>query len=433
MASTFDAARSLDSPLRLVLMAELLARRTLSVRDAVLTSGRHEQDVIACLSILVAQGILSRDGEVFALASDLPASIRKALDDEVEARRDHLERERFVRGHVMRGMIGVDPKMQLVFEAIRQVCRLDVPVLITGETGTGKELVARAIHELGPRRNAAFEAVNCATLPTALFESHMFGHARGAFTGATQEHAGIFETCDTGTVLLDEIGELEPANQAKLLRVLQDRTFHRLGESVARKSSFRLIAATHRELPAMVGSGTFREDLYYRCNVFEIRVPSLRERLEDLPYIVDALLTASTAQLGRTEPPVITEAALGVLAGRRWPGNVRELENTLLRAAIAARDGPILPEHVRPRPESGTVAEVRALGNATASAPVENRRASDKTLADVERAHILAVLDELQGNVSVAAQRLGIARASLYRKLREYGIARASGTKTDTR
>lgn len=418
IVTNFDAARSLESPLRLVLVAELLARRTLTVRDTVLASGRHEQDVLACLEPLVAQGVLARTGDTFALASDLPSSIRQALEDEVEAKRDRLERDRFVRGHVLRGMIGVDPKMQLVFEAIRQVCRLDVPVLVTGETGSGKELVARAIHELGPRRGATFGAVNCATLPTALFESHMFGHARGAFTGATQEHAGVFERCHGGTVFLDEIGELELPNQAKLLRVLQDRTFHRLGDSVARKSSFRLVAATHRDLRAMVEGGGFREDLYYRCNVFEIRVPSLRERLEDLPYIVDALLAGSTEALGRNEPPTITEPAIAALARFRWPGNVRELENVLLRAAIAAREAPIGPEHIR------LSAESRADEVSAARADVQSPSAMDKTLADVERAHIAAVLGELQGNVTLAAKHLGIARASLYRKMREYGIQR---------
>ncbi len=426
----FDASRSLESPLRLVLVAELLARHALSLHDAVLTSGRHEQDVVACLVPLVTQGILAREHDVFAFVPDLPPTIDAALRDEVHAKRDRLERERFVRGHVLRGMIGVDPKMQLVFEAVRQVCRLDVPVLVTGETGSGKELVARAIHELGPRRGAAFEAVNCATLPTALFESHMFGHARGAFTGATQEHAGIFERCDGGTILLDEIGELELANQAKLLRVLQDRTFHRLGESVARKSSFRLVGSTHRDLRAMVQGGTFREDLYYRCNVFEIRVPSLRERLRDLPYIIDALLAASTEALGRAEPPAITDAAVAALGEHRWPGNVRELENVLLRAAIAAHDGSIGVEHLHLPPAnvpdltSRTGRESGVAETPAASTPFRPGRASDKTLADVERDHIALVLAELHGNVTIAAQHLGIARASLYRKMREYGIAR---------
>ena len=421
----FDAARTLESPLRLVLIAELMSRPGLSVRDAVLASGRHEQDVVACLAPLVAQDVLARDADTFRLAPGLPKSTRDALEAQIEASRDRIERERFVRGHVLRGMIGVDPRMQLVFEAIRQVCRLDVPVLVAGETGSGKELVARAIHELGPRRAGAFEAVNCATLPPALFESHMFGHARGAFTGAQQEHVGIFERCHGGTVFLDEIGELELANQAKLLRVLQDRTFHRLGESVTRKSSFRLVAATHRDLPAMVDGGAFREDLYYRCNVFEIRVPSLRERLVDLPYIVDALLAASTEALGRAESAGITDEAIAALARYRWPGNVRELENVLIRAAIAAGEGKIGAEHIRLRMPSAPVEA------APAGEPRKVVSASQRTLADVERDHVRAVLEEVQGNVTVAAQRLGIARASLYRKMREYGITRPGVVETD--
>jgi len=406
-----------------VLVAELLERRTLSVREAVLSSGRHEQDVVACLLPLVRSGALARNEDGFAIASGAPEPLLQALRDGVEKRRDRLERDRFVRSRVLRGMIGVDPKMQLVFEAIRQVCRLDVPVLIIGETGTGKELVARALHELGPRRAANFEAVNCATLPTSLFESHMFGHARGAFTGADQEHDGIFERCNDGTVLLDELGELEVANQAKLLRVLQDHTFHRLGDNTARRSSFRLVAATHRDIGALVAEGAFREDLYYRCNVFEIRLPSLRERLGDLPYIVDALLATSTGALALTVPPTITRDALDALARYRWPGNVRELENVLLRAAIASKGEPIEREHVLVGMPGGAQAAV--------AAPPQARPPTTLTLAEMEREHIAAVLQDVDGNMTVAAQRLGIARASLYRKVRAHDIERPSASEPE--
>ena len=411
-----QANNALESPLRLVLIAELLERHSLSLEEAVLTSGRHEQDVRACLRPLVGLHVLVEDDGGFALAPDLDASTREALTAGVARASGRLERDRFVRAHVMRGMIGVDPKMQLVFEAIRQVCRLDVAVLVLGETGTGKELVARAIHELGSRHGRSFEAVNCATLPTALFESHVFGHARGAFTGATQEHVGVVEKSDGGTLFLDEIGELELLNQAKLLRVLQDRTFQRLGETTVRKSAFRLVAATHRDLPAMVRAGTFREDLYYRCNVFTIRIPSLRERVDDLPHIVDDLLRASATQLQLDAAPKVQRAALDLLRRHTWPGNVRELENVLIRAAIASAGGPIGPEHVRIDSEANEQAPPSVPALAVAARP--------RTLAEAEHDHVAAVFALAKGNVRAAAEILDIPRSRLYRKLREYGIER---------
>jgi DNA-binding NtrC family response regulator len=400
----------LDSPQRLVVLADLLERGPLTLRELVVGSGRHEQDVLGCLEPPIRSGVVVREGEAFQLAPDLAPPLRTALEAGVAARRERLEPERFVRARVLRGMIGVDPRMQLVFEAIRQVCRLDVPVLVTGETGTGKELVARAIHELGGRRGGPFEAVNCATVPAPLFESHLFGHARGAFTGADRDHVGIVERCHGGTLLLDELGELEPANQAKLLRVLQDRTFRRIGENVTRESSFRLVCATHRDLSAMVANGGFREDLYYRCNVFAIRVPSLRERADDIAYIADDLLDGATARLGLSAPPAISPDAMVVLRAHRWPGNVRELENTLLRAAISAGGKTIEPKHL-PK-----VLVARASLVPKAIQPT-------RTLAEVERAHILAVFEAHGRHVEKAAVALGIGRASLYRRLREYGVA----------
>ena len=416
-----DADRWLDSPLRLVLLADLLDGPSLTLRDAVLRSGRHEQDVVACLEPVVRANVVVHRDQVLCIAPSAPRELVDALRQGIAARRDRLERERFVRGRVLGGMIGFDPKMQLVFEAIRQVCRLDVPVLVTGETGVGKELVARAIHELSPRRAGAFEAVNCSALAPSLFESLVFGHARGAFTGATSDHEGIFERCDGGTVFLDEIGELDPANQAKLLRVLQNRTFHRVGESTTRSSSFRLVTATHRDLPSMITDGGFREDLYYRFNVFSIRVPSLRERSEDLSWIVDDLLAASRARLGLESAPTVSAAAMVVLHAYRWPGNVRELDNALIRAAIAANGGSIEPRHL----------ELGASPPATAAA-ASSRLDTDRTLAEVEREHVTAVLEETRWNMRLAAKRLGIARASLYRKVSAYGLVRpAAGEGVD--
>lgn len=410
-----DAERALDSPLRLVLVAELLERQAFSLRDAVLISGRHEQDVVAALQPLVQAGVAARRGDEFRLGDDLSPEVRSALVEGVGARRERLERERFVRSHVLGSMIGIDARMQLVFEAIRQVCRVDVAVLVTGETGSGKELVARAIHELGARRTARFEAVNCATLPASLFESHMFGHVRGAFTGAVQDQVGVFERVDGGTLFLDEIGELELSNQAKLLRVLQERTYRRVGDPNDRRSAFRLVAATHRDLPSMIASGTFREDLFYRCNVFPIRVPSLRERVADLPYLAEDVLRKSAAQLGLSTPPPVSEEALRALSAHRWPGNVRELENVLVRAAIASSGEPIRAAHLRGlSDEASPGADASAPSSSTATA----------TLAQVEKEHVSRVLAASDGNLSLTAERLGIARATLYRMLKAHGIAR---------
>ncbi len=424
MITPVEVAAALDSPLRLRLVAELLERRALSLEEAVLVSGRHRQDVAACLGPMVRWGILRRSGEdTFELVEDVPAEIAEALRRGVAQRADALGRERNVRHNVLRGMIGVDAKMQLVFEAIRQVCRIDVPVLIGGETGTGKELVARAIHELGPRRAGAFAAVNCATLPSQLFESQMFGHARGSFTGAVKDQVGLIERCHGGTLFLDEVGELEPNNQVKLLRVLQEGTYRRLGETSSRSSDFRLVAATHRDVGAMVGAGAFREDLYYRINVFPIRIPSLRERLDDLPYLVDDLLRENAARLGLATLPRVTPAALAALSAHRWPGNVRELENVVIRAALATR-GDIDVAHLPPL-DRGLDAPVPAVAAAAPSVALGGGTIA--TLAELEREHIARVIELHRGNIRRAAAALGVTRATLYRKLERYQLARARG------
>jgi DNA-binding NtrC family response regulator len=295
---------------------------------------------------------------------------------------------------------------------VRKVARLDVPVLITGETGTGKELVARALHDLSRRSGAFFGDVNCATLTETLFESHVFGHARGAFTGAMRAHAGFVERCDGGTLFLDEIGELSPENQAKLLRVLQTRTYTRLGETTPRSSDFRLVSATNRELATMVREGRFREDLFYRLNVFPIRVPALRERLDDLPYLVEEIVARNAGRLGRApKSPAFTAAALQRLRESAWPGNIRELENVVVRGMIAAGGARVDVPHLPP-----------AAAQPSPPTPAPGARGL-RSLADVEREHVMHVLEALGGNMTSAAEVLGVSRATLYRKMREYGVA----------
>jgi two-component system response regulator HydG len=410
---------ALDSPLRLRLVADLLELpQGFSLEQAVLRSSRHVHDVIACLEPLVRWGLLLDESQShsgrrrYRLKPDAPPHLLQIIREIVESKAEALNCERRVRHRVLAGMIGVNPKMQLVFELIGQMARIDVPVLISGETGTGKELVARAIHELGPRRTAFYGAVNCAVLTETLFESQMFGHARGAFTGAARDHVGLVEQCHGGTLLLDEIGELSLTNQAKLLRVLQENTFTRLGDATPRRSDFRLIAATHRHLASMVAQGSFREDLFYRINVFPIRVPSLRERLDDLPHLVLELMNGNSHRLGSGAWAMkITPEAIDVLKTHSWPGNIRELENVVLRAAVMADGGPVTPEHLPP------------LGAATAKrAEPEEPPGSFKSLVEVERDHIHRVLAAKKGNIQAAATVLGISRTTLYKKIEEYSL-----------
>ena len=406
---------ALGSPLRLRLVAELFRSGELTADEAVRRTGRHRTDVLACLRPLVDWGVIEQsvDGDSFRVDPGMPDDLREAIEGVLVQRSELVEREQRVRGQVLCGLIGVDPKMAVIFEGIQLVARLDVPVLITGETGTGKELVARAIHELSPRREQDLGEVNCATLSEELFASEMFGHARGAFTGAVRDHAGLFETSDKGTVFLDEVGELGLANQVKLLRVLQQRTFTRVGETRVRRSDFRLICATNRDLDQMVADGSFREDLFYRINVFPMRLPSLRERPADIPYLAEELLRVKAGRDGGEAPmPAVSERALERLREHPWPGNVRELDNVLMRAAVMAGGGTIDAEHL---PDLSRT-------HVGSSAPAPPGGADLRPLAAVEREHVERVLRALQYNVSATAATLGISRTTLYNKLRSYGI-----------
>jgi len=351
-------------------------------------------------------------GQAFRLNPSMDAEHRATLERIVAARGEFVERERTVRGQVLCGMIGVDPKMLMVFEMIHQVARLDIPVHVTGETGTGKELVARAIHELSSSRSNEFGALNCGTVSDELFSSEMFGHVRGSFTGAHKDHMGLIERCHRGTLFLDEVGELSLANQVKLLRVLQERTFTRVGDEKARSSEFRIVCATHRDLARMAAEGSFREDLYYRLNVFPLRLPSLRERQEDIPFLVDELLGS---KLRRYHPEgrqlAMTPPAHQRLRAYHWPGNVRELENVLMRSLVMAGDGPIDLHHL---PDLGPVPKVAVADPGESSTLL--------TLSEVEARHIRRVLRARQGNISAAAAVLGISRTTLYKKIRDHSL-----------
>jgi len=314
------------------------------------------------------------------------------------------------------GMVGRGAAMHEVFGLIRRLAPHARTALVTGETGTGKELVARALHKLGPRASRRFVTVNCSAVVETLFESELFGHVRGAFTGATDHKAGLFETADEGTVFLDEIGELPASVQAKLLRVLENGEVQRVGSLEPRKVDVRLIAATNRDLLHEVASGRFRSDLYYRLNVAEIVLPPLQQRREDIPYLTAAFVQ-NFAQ--RFSKPLVglTSGAERLLAEAPWEGNVRQLRNVLERACILA-DGEFVTEA-----ELGGIMRQQMQGTST-KAPAAALPAMHRTvpLVEIEREHIVRTLEQVGGNKAVAARLLGISRRAFYRQLERHGL-----------
>ncbi len=299
---------------------------------------------------------------------------------------------------------GVSPPWQAVMKAAAQVAVTETTVLLTGESGTGKEVVARAIHRLSPRRLGPFVAVNCAALPEHLIESELFGHERGAFTGAAQRKAGQIEMAAGGVLLLDEVGELTPSAQAKLLRALQEREFTRLGGTRPVKADIRLVAATNRDLRTAVERGTFREDLYYRLQVFGLHLPPLRERPEDIVALTAHFLEDIGRTFGRPSPG-LTHAAKAALLAHPWRGNARELRNALERAVIVAEGGLVDVEHLVLEP----------VGRVSSAMPTD--------VATMERQLIERALRETRGNRSRAARQLGLTRKQLYHRLALYGLA----------
>ncbi|MDX2170192.1 MAG: sigma-54 dependent transcriptional regulator [Deltaproteobacteria bacterium] len=297
-----------------------------------------------------------------------------------------------------------DAAMAPVEEALRKVARTNSTVLLCGESGTGKEVAARLLHRLSERAERPFVAVNCAALPEQLLESELFGHEKGAFTGAVQRRRGRLELADGGTFFLDEVAELRPELQAKLLRVLQERSFERLGGTQTIAIDVRWVAATNRDLRALMDAGSFRADLYHRLAVFPIELPPLRERRADILPLATALLRRLARQVGCAPPPISAAAQQLLLAGE-WRGNVRELANALERALILCDGRPIEPAHLR----------LDAAGARPAGA-------APQSLAELERDAILAALSRVAGNRRAAAEQLGIGLRTLYEKLKRYGV-----------
>jgi DNA-binding NtrC family response regulator len=346
------------------------------------------------------------------------------LDQLLTGVREDLERRRnllAIDGDVARrlefcGMIGRGPVMQELFGMIRRLAPHVRTALVTGETGSGKELVARGLHLMGPRRDRRFVTVNCSAVVETLFESELFGHVRGAFTGATENKPGLFELADTGTLFLDEIGELPMTVQAKLLRVLELGEIHRVGSLEPRRVNVHVVAATNRDLRAEVAGGRFRSDLYYRLNIVEVKLPALRDRREDIPYLTAAFMREMSERL---QKPLVglTPGAERLLGAAAWDGNVRELRNVIERACIMA-DGDFITERelaVSMPPTS--YAAPRTAAAAPATEHQADPQPSDDLLVTVEREHIQRALLRANGNKKAAARMLGLSRRALYRRL----------------
>ncbi|MDX1388882.1 MAG: sigma-54 dependent transcriptional regulator [Acidobacteriota bacterium] len=308
------------------------------------------------------------------------------------------------------GIVGSNPAIESLRRMIERVAPSPTSVLITGETGTGKELVAEALHAFSTRDQAPLVRINCGALPENLVEAELFGHERGAFTGADRAKPGRFELADGGTLFLDEIGELPPAMQVKLLRVLEDGRVDRVGGTEPRRVDVRLVAATNRDLDDEVRAGRFREDLLYRLRVVEVRVPPLRERIDDVAVLVEFFLDKQARRLNRPRPTV-SEAALAALQARPWPGNVRELENCVERAVLLAEGDELGPADFGLEGEPGAV-------------PLEGgiKDVAKAAAAEAERRMIRAALELTEGNVTRAAERLGLSRRGLQLKLKELGF-----------
>jgi len=352
----------------------------------------------------------------------LRARVEKAIEIARERRGARTARARaealaedLGREHDPHGLVGSSEPMKRVLDQLRKVAPTDATVLVLGESGTGKELVARAVHERSLRREKPFVSVSCAAIPEGLLESELFGHEKGAFTGAVRRKLGRFELAHEGTLFLDEVGELPPSVQVKLLRVLQERKFERVGGEETVEVDVRLVSATNRDLAEMVKGGTFREDLYYRLDVVSVRLPALRERPGDVEELARHFLARSGQRLGRNVTD-FTPEAIELLRRHRWPGNVRELENVVEQALVFAEGELVreedLPESLRRAPPAPTL-----------PVPAGDRSLTE-VLEDLERQLILAAYEKAKGVKAETARLLGIKPSALYYKLEKYGIVK---------
>ena len=415
-----------QSPLRAGLLRYLSARpaEAFDVESLMQTFGRLKLDVENCVRELADFGVAvimpGSNPQRFMAERPVNEVMAELLDHFLERRAAVSTEDQSPSVQRFREMIGRDEKMLIVFEWIRTAAKSDISVLILGPTGSGKEVVARMIHELSPRSVAKFQAVNCAALPDTLFESEIFGYEKGAFTGAHDRKPGRLELANEGTLFLDEIGDMSLIAQAKLLRVLEERRFERLGGHKLISVDFRLISATNRPLEQFVRDGRFREDLYYRVNAFAIRLPSLRERQVDIPVLAQRFLARYCAAQGLPlDSKGFSKEAIDLLCGYQWPGNIRELESTVSRAALSAPGRSIRPS------------DIEFLHATTPTASVTGDHLP--SLAEAERAHIVRVLEATDWNKKEASRVLAISRGTLYRKILEYQLepeARPAGRRS---
>jgi transcriptional regulator with PAS, ATPase and Fis domain len=404
-----------QSPLRSGLLRFLSTNQNESFTlDALMQSfGRMRLDIENCMRELVTFGVAERTerGGEESFAFQMPASdaTRTLVEAFLQRRVPVSAEDRSPAAQRFREMIGTDEKMLVVFEWIRTAAKSDISVLIIGPTGSGKEVVARMIHELSRRGPNRLQTVNCAALPETLFESEVFGYEKGAFTGATDRKAGRLELADKGTLFLDEVGDLSLLAQAKLLRALEERRFERLGGSESIEVDFRLVSSTNKPLEQLVRDGRFREDLFYRINAFAIRLPSLRERASDVPLLAQRFLERHNLGSGLArDAKAFARDTLDLFSRYHWPGNIRELESTISRAALSA-PGRVIK-----------AADVDLLHAREVTPAEPGGRLS--SLAEAERTHIVRVLEAVRWNKKQAAQILEISRGTLYRKILEYGL-----------
>lgn len=343
--------------------------------------------------------------------SKLEVTIERALESKELKEENTSLKKQIDEKYGVKNIIGSSPKMMEILETVKQVAPAKATILILGESGTGKELIAKAIHNLSGRKGA-FIPVHCAALPSALLESELFGHERGAFTGASEQRKGRFELADGGTIFLDEIGEIDQLVQVKLLRILETKTFERVGGAVLTKTDARIVAATNKNLVTLVKEGKFREDLFFRLNVLSIELPPLRERKEDIPLLVKNFIDFySKENMKKIEG--ISEDAMNVISNYDWPGNIRELRNCIERMVVLCREKVLQTSNI---PQN--ITEKIILGSSL------NKAAStgELNIENNEKSLIIQALDETNGNRTMAAEKLGISRRTLHRKLNEYGL-----------
>lgn len=347
----------------------------------------------------------------FKLA-EMAVNVERAAEHRKLQRDNTALRQEVKKSFSMGKVIGKSASMKAIFDLVARVSHATANVLVTGESGSGKEMVARAIHESGPRANKPFIAINCTAIPESLLESELFGHAKGSFTGAIQRKRGLFEEAEGGTLFLDEIGDMNPLLQSKLLRVIQERKVRAVGENVDRPVDVRIVAATHKDLKAAIREGRFREDLYYRLSVIPIVIPSLRSRRDDIPLLAEHFLKKYSA-VNNAKVKGFSKRAMAKLMGLKWEGNVRELENVVERAVVLCTN-PLIDEEDLPSQE--TQNPETFFSGAIEDFP---------TVAQLEERYIRVILEKTAGRKDKAAQILGINRRTLYRKERELGLVPA--------